>query len=859
MRKNIFKNLLLVLVVALCGLTLVSCGDDESYKYPSQVPTISNPNEVYVTLGEYKVTKNQIFYNALSSHGVEIMCDMLDDAFLPAFNNEGYEAYLNNLIYGDEDITAEEKETEDNKKLYEDFMDGMLTEGLYSEEAIDKYLKLDYRRYLYCLAELTKEANAKEDYFTEAQLENAKNQLAEANVTVILVNYRSEAEARHALEAHNVYTKGYMYDGLYKVAADGTRGEKFTALEVETLFKALYKEAYGKDYAKDVAGNGISNAKFTRAELNEVSTAIASTVFDTLEDGEYTTAPISYANDNAYIAYKYEASETPVTDAEVKAQAIKNALTSNHINYYLFKLRESKNIKIYDEGLEALFAASIAGAYANMKVEYAGFAKTTEESSSVMFSYDGGQKTADQLYTELVGRFGIESAVGYMNQHLVLTSTSFKDVYDIVNDKVLDSTKFQKYYDSELGAFKTQLEAGALVADGYAKTYGFENFLRDQFGVVKANDVIISGALYEDALEEYSKNRYPYSNDASKAIAAEFDKYITKYNAYRTASYETSNYATKLADFEAAKQSYEAVKAANSEAAFYTLQYQMQLIFDKFFSVEGFALEYFADLNGDNLADEFEELATAETIHTYGKALVAYLIEKAEAKDASGAYVTRGATAYDRVAEVVRQYNASSVNSDEVVSGQLTVATIKKAGVKVAVTASTTYSHANDLEEEQVALLKAAWDGITLGLVYNEDGAIEKIASQFASSSSKKQLENTYVVDGFYETESKGGQYVLTAATSSVYNTYGSTFLPSESLIEKYYQSIEKDSTVKLSTAETRIITAYYLKAMEVVEDESELGLVLARTRKPVFASEAVQANYNALKALLEKIYAEEE
>ena len=41
---------------------------------------------------------------------------------------------------------------------------------------------------------------------------------------------------------------------------------------------------------------------------------------------------------------------------------------------------------------------------------------------------------------------------------------------------------------------------------------------------------------------------------------------------------------------------------------------------------------------------------------------------------------------------------------------------------------------------------------------------------------------------------------------------------------------------------------------MEVVEDESELGLVLARTRKPVFASEAVQANYNALKALLEKL-----
>ena len=97
MRKNIFKNLLLVLVVALCGLTLVSCGDDKDYKYPSQVPTISNPNEVYVTLGEYKVTKNQIFYNALSSHGVEIMCDILDDAFLPAFNNEGYEAYVNNL------------------------------------------------------------------------------------------------------------------------------------------------------------------------------------------------------------------------------------------------------------------------------------------------------------------------------------------------------------------------------------------------------------------------------------------------------------------------------------------------------------------------------------------------------------------------------------------------------------------------------------------------------------------------------------------------------------------------------------------------------------------------------------------
>ena len=100
MKKNI-KKLLLIVIVLLGVFTLSGCGN---YKYPSETPKVTNPNEVFLTIGDYKVTKEQMYYRNLTSYGVDVLNGLLDDALLPKFESltaeekADYEDYKNKQI-----------------------------------------------------------------------------------------------------------------------------------------------------------------------------------------------------------------------------------------------------------------------------------------------------------------------------------------------------------------------------------------------------------------------------------------------------------------------------------------------------------------------------------------------------------------------------------------------------------------------------------------------------------------------------------------------------------------------------------------------------------------------------------------
>jgi predicted small lipoprotein YifL len=115
MKKNI-KNLLLIMIVLLGVFTLAGCGN--KYKYPSETPEVTNPKEVVLTIGDYKVTKEQMYYRNLTSYGVDVLNSLIDDALLPKFESltaeekADYEDYKNEKIYLTTDLEkldAEEK------------------------------------------------------------------------------------------------------------------------------------------------------------------------------------------------------------------------------------------------------------------------------------------------------------------------------------------------------------------------------------------------------------------------------------------------------------------------------------------------------------------------------------------------------------------------------------------------------------------------------------------------------------------------------------------------------------------------------------------------------------------------------
>ena len=894
MKKNLFKNLCLVVLLACCALGVTGCKEKETYKYPSQVPTITDPNGTFIKIGDYTVTKNQVFYRALSTYGTSILNEMLDDAILPAFTEEGYDDYKEEIIYGSALDTEEAR-----KEAEEDFYDGLLSEGLYTKEEQEEYIKLDYRRYLYCKEQLVNEVKnfepvkdkdgnvTKEKYFTDSEYENAKNTVTKTTIKAIILNFRSDAEARYALEKHNVYATSFDYKGWHKLeVVNGVKkaGALMNAQEVAKVFAELYDEVY--DYVDDAnqtpnvtlndktfdltstkEGKAVYDFNFTYGNLSKISSIIANKLFNDLEalstekaEKAYTIAPLQYGS-STYLALKVNENKVDATEEEINEQLYRTALTSSKINYYLYKAREKSGLKIYDEGLESLFATSIKSAYANATVEYNGFNRTTDESNKNMYSFTLNGKevvvTADDFYNKLEKRYGIRTAVNYMNQYLVIANTSFKDVVNLANGTILDNDKYQKYYDKEVGAYKAELEAGSLAGDGYAKNYGFANFLRDAFGVTRELDLVVTGSLYDDALTEYAKSRYTYDNEASKSINSAAYEYMVAMGNLAKKDSTDKDYASLLSEYETKKANYEATLEANKKDAEMTLQQQMQNVYDEYFNVTGFSLTFYVDADGNNVYDDFEDMSETNKVEViaHGKALVNWILSKINDKN------VRGLTPYARVSELCRMYRAASLDDSTVIYESYTLADIKAKGIKLSLNTSTTYTSSSELSDSLKSLLKSSWENIMIGNVYNDEGVIEKQKSQFTTTStSSKTLTNAYTTLDFFETESSVGKVVITSAADTAYYTHRSVALPKEEVVKEYLEA-QKDENKSISSLKQRIIDAYYTPAVKVLEDEETLGYVLTDLRADMikngtltFGDESYKTYYQLFMDLVDKL-----
>ena len=115
--KNIMKKIvstLVILVIAVCVSSCKSC-KGEKYQYPSVVPTLSNPQATYVTIDNYTVTNEMIYYRLLQSYGVTALTTLVEKVTLQdtSVNEEKYAEYLTEYIYGTTDLdslTQEEKD-----------------------------------------------------------------------------------------------------------------------------------------------------------------------------------------------------------------------------------------------------------------------------------------------------------------------------------------------------------------------------------------------------------------------------------------------------------------------------------------------------------------------------------------------------------------------------------------------------------------------------------------------------------------------------------------------------------------------------------------------------------------------------
>lgn len=846
MKKNI-KNLLLIMIVLLGVFTLAGCGN--KYKYPSETPKVTNPDEVVLTIGDYKVTKEQMYYRNLTSYGVSVLNDLIDDALLPKFESltaeekADYEDYKNEQIYLTTDL--EKLDDEEKADAEETFKKSQVLKGNYTDAEIEDSLKLEYRRFIFASSKVKEEMEefepitdddgevTQEEYFTETEIENAISTVYPDESTIILLTFRSELEAKSLLEAVGIYAEQYDYRGWHKLVkdADGNKsaGELLTQTEVYDAFIKMYNTLYGhmgcsiKENAYKAEGdgyvwdlqenaNGYNNFKYTYTELSAISSTIAKKVFDTLTTKNfglsYTIAPNQYLT-KYFLALEVEEKVTEgitSSDKAVEKQLIETKLSSSIINNYLYQNRLEAELVIYDRGLEILYAEDYASVISALAIDDT-YEKTslTSKTNVATLKVDGKEIaiTADQLSDAMNAKYGVSTGIGFAGQAILLSDDTYSDVFNLVTGEILDQDAYDKLYEEEIASYKEELEAGTFESLGYPKGYGWENFLRDRLGVLSELELLSLGSIYDDALETLGENNYTFSNDASIAINGLF---------------------TKVLLGELTREAYEEEIASYVEAAESTIQYQMQKVVDEFYNVNAYSIKVFTDLDHNGASDKL----TDETI-AYAEVLINYFL--AEATNTSVA----GKTYADRIATLVKKYNLAAYN-DMTKVGNVTFAELKEAGIEVTLSTTTTYASKNESDEELGKVLKGLWNQV-------KDGKVA--GKEFTSTTKTVEFEDELVSD-FYNTDLAVSKIVVTEANDYTYivnNTKTKQVLPTEELIERYLivnkddeDKTDEELKLSVSTKEKAAIEAYYTVAMNEFTGEDALGNALIAVREDLFA-----------------------
>ena len=113
--KHKLTKIICFILISSCLLACASCKkckkDTETTPGDPlllEIPTISTPDATFLKINDFNVTANQAYHQLLNSYGVDMMMNIIDDDLLPNnYSEEGFEEYLNKIIYQDEEPSEE--------------------------------------------------------------------------------------------------------------------------------------------------------------------------------------------------------------------------------------------------------------------------------------------------------------------------------------------------------------------------------------------------------------------------------------------------------------------------------------------------------------------------------------------------------------------------------------------------------------------------------------------------------------------------------------------------------------------------------------------------------------------------------
>lgn len=779
--KRLFSKLLPCLLVVFIAVALVGC--NKKYKHPKNTPTLSNPNEIFLSIGDKNLTNEQVYNRLLQTYGINTVISWMDSIILKDTvieDQDSFEEQMNYIIYGttDKSTLTDEQIAEADKA----FEENMLAQGYQTEAEWKAYYELEFKLYsegLKSFEQYIDKLNADEDetkhILSEEEYQVAYETLYQSDYTVILLTFDSEHEARKILKENNVDVNALTFGW------QNNEGVAYDAAGIKEVFTNIYNSMNKDGQAEKTYA---FNSKTYSNELTKISSVISNKVasLETMEENlqkSYTHAPLAAGN-RYYLVLKVSETEveekyenaTDEQKAEVKKYLMETLLSSDYLLYAAQLKHVASSVKFYDEALEIAYKN-----YYNTNVEKIGikleknqeFKTTKNESKKVVAEITvNGVKhelTADELFERLVKQYGYSLSLLYVQEYHILSNPEYNKVTEYLTGKILDKETYDKYYKTDVQKYKDDLKKGAYEAEGFPANYGWKEFMVDYLGVSTEFELmhVYGSSIYNAAETKYVEDIY-------------MDEEVTEEVDGEQVIVKTKDQA---------------------------VQDEMQKIFDEFYSASmiGAYAYYDADLNG--IADEMTEEQTAEA-----KKLVDLIYETAKTNRAEE---TNGTLAAG-LEKAINEYKATAFF--EVNKWQ----EFKKAGLKVALVTSTTYTNTSSVADEIKAEAKAQWqlvkDYKTLEGNSNVDPIGQTLDPGYRRSINNKVYYVTSEVFGdqreAFVANNAAYRLAITKAADHTYIKKSSgLFKPTL----KEYESYKKDSS-NVSSAVATAIKTYYTTAI---------------------------------------------
>ena len=572
------KKILIAFLAIFLGVSIIGCGDDETTTEEtpneSEIPTLSNPDKVFMSTDDYSVTYGELYDEVKINDGLNQLLNLVDTDLISDFISVVTDTEVENrilvLTYGTDDPEEIAAFTDDEiVALERAYADSMYLLGYTTETMEEDYVRLVVARENYSVNQMVDGISVDEPWYagpeSVAEYFSVNHQY---DMNTIKIRFMSESDAKAVLRNFDLVSKDgtlKLYTGeipLEEVPSsqlDETNTTDLSAAEVLEQFIILYNYVYG-DYRDVVETDATFETLLANEDLTveysllaEANASLSTFVYDSLGTYKdfttsendllyYTYEPVKYyssSDTSYYMILNLDKTEKPdVTDFDgTKADLVAligqdiydeveqdiidlNLSATSFVSNRMAELRSEHDFDIYDYYLGMDYSMT-----------YSGFEVNEDGHATLVAKYDSVEVSADDLFTFA---FNINAPLYtvYAIQSKAVVAAHYEDIYcagaDVCEFDVLENTS-EKMVEHKEAYLDLEEQFNSSY---YASYYTFDEYLYLAYGVQDYSSMIfdyyVTSTLQPFIIyDEITSNNYDIINYLMELSQPYYDNYFS--------------------------------------------------------------------------------------------------------------------------------------------------------------------------------------------------------------------------------------------------------------------------------------------------------------------------------------------